>query len=54
MAWVYELNFSKSFALLAQKKYITKLFATMTSTDRAQEVYTTIKSYLDNQLAEGN
>ena len=50
MGWVFEINFAKSFEIINEKEYIERLYATLPSTTRAEDIYTKINSYLQTQI----
>lgn len=47
LSWIYDINFTYSFAYILQQKYIEKLMARLPAADDIQKVYCYIKKYAE-------
>jgi len=50
MAYVYDMNFKKTFSVINQKQYLKRLFDTMPKNDDVFEAYRKTKIHVENQL----
>ncbi len=50
MAWVYGINFKKSFRIINEKSYIKKIYESMSKNDEVIDIYRKVKIYLENNL----
>ena len=50
MGWVFDINFGPSFEIIKEKEYIERLYDTLPQTPVTKQIYTKIKSYLEQQI----
>lgn len=50
MAFVYDINFKKTFATINERQYLKRIFDTLPKSDDIFEVYRTTKIHVENQL----
>jgi hypothetical protein len=50
LAYVYDMNFKKTFSIINQKQYLKQLFDTLPKNDDVFEAYRKTKIYVENQL----
>jgi len=50
MAWIFDLNFKKSFQLLNQKQYIRHLYDALPKNDSVIEIYRMIRIHIENHI----
>lgn len=50
MAWVFDLNFKKSFQIVNQKQYIRHLYESLPKNDNVIEIYRMIRIYIENRI----
>ncbi len=49
MAWIYDINFPRTFQLIRQRSYLEKIKDVLPQSDKTQRIYSTLKSYLDKK-----
>jgi hypothetical protein len=54
LAWVFDMNFRKSYHILNNKQYIKNLFKYLPKNDANINIYRIVKIYVDNQLFSVN
>jgi hypothetical protein len=50
MAWVYDINYKRSFKIINEKSYIKNVYDSMSKNDEVIDVYRKVKIYLENNL----
>lgn len=50
LSWVYDFNFKPSFELLMQKRFLEKIYSSMTKNDTVIEIYRKVKVYSENKF----
>lgn len=50
MAFVFDLNFKKSFSIINKKQYLKQLFETLPKSDQVFEIYRKAKIHVENQI----
>ncbi|HYQ58570.1 MAG TPA: HD domain-containing protein [Draconibacterium sp.] len=50
LSWVYDLNFRPSFELMAEKRYLEKIYNSMPKNDTVIEIYRKVKVYIENKF----
>lgn len=50
MAFVFDLNFRESFAVINKKGYVKKIFDTLPKSDQVFEIYRKIRIFIENNL----
>lgn len=50
MAWVFDINFKKTYKLIDEKGYIKHIYDTMSKTDEVIDVYRKVKIFLENNI----
>jgi len=51
VSWVYDLNFSKSFEIIKDKKYIEKIFMTLPPTEEMSGISDMIHAHIDEHIS---
>lgn len=51
MSWVFDLNYKASFRILAQKRYIERIYDTLPKSEKIIEFYRGIKIYIENSIS---
>ncbi len=50
MAWVFDINYKRSFKIISEKSYIKNVYDSMSKTDEVIDVYRKVKIFLENNL----
>lgn len=50
LSWVFDLNFKPSFQLLIDKRFLEKIYASLTKNDTVIQVYRMVKVYTENKI----
>lgn len=48
MAWVFDLNFQHSYEVIAQRKYIEKIYASLPQTDLTKKIFQKVMEFLND------
>ncbi len=52
MAWVFDLNFKTSMGFVLEKRYLEKIYESMSKSDRIIDIYRKVKVYAENKMME--
>jgi putative nucleotidyltransferase with HDIG domain len=52
LSWIFDLNFTPSFKLLSERKYIDRIILHLPRTEEVQKVSLFLKEYVEEKLAE--
>lgn len=50
LSWVYDVNFTASFELILQERFLEKIYSTLPKNDAVIEIYRKVKVYSENKL----
>lgn len=50
MAWVFDINYKKTYKIINEKGYIKNIYDTMSKTDEVIDVYRKVKIFLENNI----
>lgn len=53
LSWVYDLNFTSSFEMIAERDYIGRLAATLPEDDRAGRAVNVVREFVERRLQRG-
>jgi putative nucleotidyltransferase with HDIG domain len=50
LSWVYDINFKATFEAVVQKRFLEKIYNSMSKNDQVIEIYRKVKVYTENEL----
>jgi putative nucleotidyltransferase with HDIG domain len=50
LSWVYDINFKATFEAIVQKRFLEKIYNSMSKNDQVIEIYRKVKVYTENEL----
>ncbi len=50
LSWVYDVNFKPSFDILMKKRFLEKIYGTLSKSDTVIEIYRKVKVYAENKI----
>jgi hypothetical protein len=50
MSWVFDLNFKASVGYVLEKRYLEKIYESMSKSDRIIDIYRKVKVFTENKM----
>ena len=50
MAWIYDLNFQRSFEIVHERQYLEKIRSVLPDVDKVENLYSKVNEYLSNKI----
>jgi hypothetical protein len=53
IVWIFDLNFTSSFRMLAKRDYLNKIAATLPATDEIKRAVDVVREFVDRKSRDG-